>query len=470
MNELIISTETEETLDLLNRQGFVDRMLAISKTLSDNKRNTCYAVNGDWGVGKSFVLDMFERNAQREHVEGKERPRYLIFRYNCWEYDYYEEPLVAIVASILDQIDEKENLISADMKERIVAALKVIGKGLVKKTVQLIDDKTGIDLEKAVETLKEGGEEAERAVKASHEYDQYFDFKTKLEKLQETISTLSTEQTIIFIVDELDRCLPEYTIKVLERLHHLFEGISNVQVILSIDCGQLEHIVRQIYGEKTDAKSYLRKFVQFELKLTEGSINEHFDERFESYIQHFDARARTTSEIDVAEFKSYILEGLDMRKRISIIDQCELIHSLLIPEEKVDYSYLCLELFFVVLYDYGPDFEYSKSSFQISNIFQRLSFGTEEKKKLPKGLALLADRIRPNKVPNSNHYKLFDVQNDGVETRGLVNVNCLIGKLLYAYRAIIGFDDAVFMGMSTDYIVEFRDYARQFWDYLQIVH
>ena len=46
---------------------------------------------------------MFEEQAKRI---GNEGPRYILFHYNCWEYDYYEEPLVAIVASILDQIDE----------------------------------------------------------------------------------------------------------------------------------------------------------------------------------------------------------------------------------------------------------------------------------------------------------------------------------------------------------------------------
>ena len=470
MDAVLQVVEESPKLDLLDRQEFVDRMLTITNVLSDDKKNACYAVNGDWGVGKSFVLDMFEREAQVEHIEGEELPRYLIFRYNCWEYDYYEEPLVAIVASILDQIDKTENLISTDMKERIVAVLKVIGKGLLKKTVQLIDDKTGIDLEKAVETLKEGGEEAEKTVKESHDYDHFFDFKSKLKKLQETVTALSTEQTIIFIVDELDRCLPEYTIKVLERLHHLFEGISNVQVILSIDCGQLEHVVRQIYGEKTDAKSYLRKFVQFEVKLSEGSLNEHFDERFNSYIQHFEAKSKITSETDVAEFKSYILEGLDMRKRISIIDQCELIHSLLIPEEKVDYSYMCLELFFVVLNDYEPDFEYLKSSFQISNIFQRLTFGAEEKKRIPQGLLILAEKVRLNRVPNSSHYMLFDTRDENNKKRSIVNVGCLIGKLLFAYRAIIGFEDSVSGALTNDDIVSFQEYARQFWDYLQIVH
>ena len=106
-------------------------------------------------------------------------------------------------------------------------------------------------------------------------------------------------QTIIFVVDELDRCLPEYTIKVLERLHHLFDGISNVQVLLSIDIAQLKHVVRQIFGDETDVKNYLRKFIQFEVFLGEGVVNDKFNERFKQYTSHFQVESSSTSAIDV---------------------------------------------------------------------------------------------------------------------------------------------------------------------------
>lgn len=49
-------------------------------------------------------------------------------------------------------------------------------------------------------------------------------------------------------MDELDRCLPAYTIKVLERLHHIFTDIDNVIVIIAMDKKQVEHVVGQIYG------------------------------------------------------------------------------------------------------------------------------------------------------------------------------------------------------------------------------
>ena len=169
MEEITPVIEKNQRLDLLDRQEFVDRMLTIANALSDRKKNACYAVNGDWGVGKSFVLDMFEEQAKNIGIEGEELSRYLIFRYNCWEYDYYEEPLVAMVASMLDQIDEKVDLISTDVKTKTVAVLKAVGKGLAQKATQVIEDKTGIDLQSVFETAKDGCDAVEKRVKESHE-------------------------------------------------------------------------------------------------------------------------------------------------------------------------------------------------------------------------------------------------------------------------------------------------------------
>lgn len=471
--EVVLSSEVKETskLDLLDRQEFVDRMLTIANSLSENQKNACFAVNGNWGVGKSFVLDMFEEQAKDIGVEGEVLPRYLIFRYNCWEYDYYEEPLVAIVASMLDQINEKADLIPADIKERIVAVLKVIGKGLVKKAVKLIEDKSGVDLDEVIETLKDGGEEAEKAVRESHEYDQFFDFKKKLEKLRGAVEGLSENQTIIFIVDELDRCLPEYTIKVLERLHHLFEGVSNVQVILSIDGGQLEHVVQQIYGDKTDAKRYLRKFIQFELALTEGEIKNHFDERFRNYLQHFEIQIRSTRENDVEEFKLFILNGLDMRKRITIIDQCELIHNLLNESAKADASVLCLEVFLTILNDYGINLQHAKQAFQIDSVFENTRLKRNATEDVPEGLSILSAKYRKNRESESCIRKLYDKRIEGNESVTYVNAGCLVGKILCAYRSILGFsDDQILNTLQSEDIASFIEYARQFWGLLQIVH
>ena len=50
------STNEQKCIDLLNRQPFIDRLKYIADLLSKGKKNACYAINGEWGSGKSFVL------------------------------------------------------------------------------------------------------------------------------------------------------------------------------------------------------------------------------------------------------------------------------------------------------------------------------------------------------------------------------------------------------------------------------
>ena len=158
MNEIMINTVTEEnnTIDLLDRQGFVDKLLVVSELLSKNKKNACYAINGTWGVGKSFVLDMFEKQNEIINDEGTALSRYAIFRYNCWEYDYYEEPLIAIVATLLDDIDTKTNLLSQDTRTEAKEILKSVGKCFVKKAISVVEDKTGLPIEDMGRVFNEG--------------------------------------------------------------------------------------------------------------------------------------------------------------------------------------------------------------------------------------------------------------------------------------------------------------------------
>ena len=461
---LELAETDNKQLDLLDRQEFVDQMLTVATSLSEKKKNACYAINGDWGVGKTFVLDMFEKQAEIIGKEDEELSRFLIFRYNCWEYDYYEEPLVAIVASILDQIDEKLNLLNSDTKTRVVAILKAVSKGLLQIGVQIVKEKTGIDAEALYETVKDSVSSLKDDIKEAHEYDQHFDFKKNLKKLKELIASLSADQSLIFIVDELDRCLPEYTIKVLERLHHLFDGIPNVQVILSIDVRQLEHAVCQIYGAESDVKNYLRKFISFEIKLDPGIIKDHFAERFKYYSQHFEIQSRYTNAIEVDQFKSYILDGIDMRHRISIIERCDLIHSLLFSGEKEDARYMCLEMLLVILKDCEINTEHAKTTFNIHTVFDRGSLWVQpNNKSVPAGLKRLSEYYRINRVTENSNYQVFFYHKD--DNRYVIETTNVRGALLSVYRAILGFDNDLY-GVDNKRLVE---YGCKFWDYLQII-
>ena len=71
------------------------------------------------------------------------------------------------------------------------------------------------------------------------------------------------------MVDELDRCLPEYQIKVLESIYHLL-SIPNLITIIALDKEQLECSIKNTFGDTQNAFGYLSKFIDYEIELQEG--------------------------------------------------------------------------------------------------------------------------------------------------------------------------------------------------------
>ena len=88
--------------DVLDRASFVKQIIDLTMIVSENRKNCCFAIEGEWGSGKSFVLEKIQECLDKEKAEG--RDRFFTVRYDCWEYDYYDEPLIAIVSSMLDSI------------------------------------------------------------------------------------------------------------------------------------------------------------------------------------------------------------------------------------------------------------------------------------------------------------------------------------------------------------------------------
>ena len=101
----IIPHDSSAPIDMLGREDFIGQLVTIAEILASNKKNASYAINGAWGTGKTWILESFERRIREFYQEGTTLNKYVVFHYNCWEYDYYSEPLIAIVAAILDQID-----------------------------------------------------------------------------------------------------------------------------------------------------------------------------------------------------------------------------------------------------------------------------------------------------------------------------------------------------------------------------
>lgn len=466
--DAVLMDTQEELTDLLDRKAFVARLIDVVEILSENRKNASFAVNGAWGVGKTFVLNRFEEEIAKYPLEEDGPRKYLVFHYDCWKYDYYEEPLIALVAALTDSIDKQTNFISADKRTTFKVVLKEIIAGLV----EVGSVKTGFDIKKIFETIKSARNKATQEIADSHDFDVYFSFNCILEKLRAAIKDLAEEQTILLVVDELDRCLPEYTITVLERLHHVLEGIPNVQTIISIDKEQLECTVRQIYGCNTNAKRYLEKFISFEITLREGSLEDRADPLLERYYGKLQCNTKLCTPEEVSEFKRIILEGINTRSRLELIEKSSLLYRLVSREEdKSDAVFACIGIFLTVLKFYELDVKKAKEDFQIRTLFEPLStYHDKRGGAIPMGLAHLREKYTPDTSeedlsPTGTKY-MHHMRR--AETQMHVDCSDIWGTLLASYRAILGFvEDQWYNGSRVDSHI--RLFVLRYWKLLETI-
>lgn len=344
--ELSVIAEESFPIDLLNRQGIIDQIIQLLNIVSEKHTACTFALNGTWGSGKTFVLNKL----MQQLLDYQDGEKFFVFHYNCWQYDYYEEPLIAIVAALLDSVDQENHVFSGTLRENAKKGMEIAKPVLEHIATEFLKQKIGISLTDILSILKSSSDtldHLEKQLQEDHQYDEYYSFKKAMRSAQEGIRSLSQNRTVVVIVDELDRCLPNYAVKVLERLHHLFSGLTNSAVILAIDKTQLDQTVQHIFGGNTDTTKYLKKFIDFEVQLDIGRIESGFSSKYADYLAFFDDTLIKT-EFSFESFISALFADIDIRTQERLMERVKIIHAILFPDVKKDYSVMCFELLWTV--------------------------------------------------------------------------------------------------------------------------
>lgn len=291
--------------DYLGRDYYIDQIEDLINTISNNNSGGCIAVNGRWGVGKSFLLNKLERKLLSGNGNAS---KYSVVRYNCWQYDYYDEPLISLITTMLDFIQDNKLLDLKDLKDK--------GVLLVYALADIVKNKTGLELRDYFNTEEKG----------KKEYDPLYSLKKQIDALKNLIAIVSQKSTIVLLVDELDRCLPEYAIKILERLHHIFYDIDGFITIIAVDGNQLENSVKKIYGEKMDYDLYIRKYIDFSIELSVGEIDaqlisavaEYTDFYISDAIRGYLQNVISKSKIDIRNLKKVFRKIVSINKVLGV--------------------------------------------------------------------------------------------------------------------------------------------------------
>jgi len=284
--------------DLLQREDEIDFLISYLTNRYDKSKDTSFEnksfvlnINASWGSGKTYFLKSLSNKLQEQN--------YSVVEFDAWKNDYTKEPLLAFMSELNNSLESfftpRQKKAKGFLKNLRQTSLPILMSILAKKLTgytldELLEEQDSIDVEEDTkDDITEGvgkltSKITNHALKEHEDIKQSIkDFKTNMLKLLKYISKLKNKKLPMFIlIDELDRCRPNYAIELLENIKHLFD-IEGLYFIIATDSTQLSHSINAVYGNKFASEKYLKRFFDQEYKLKTPSNYEYINSLFKKY-------------------------------------------------------------------------------------------------------------------------------------------------------------------------------------------
>ena len=327
----------ESDSDLLDRNNVIDDISRIIDDRLFSKQPLSLAITGIWGVGKSDIL---------KEIENKYSGRCIVFHYDCWKNDYYDEPLVGILSVISGQLNKIE---AENPDEQQKHYYRVMREVVFQLSRSVIKNFTDYD----IETFRNRFADFKNLLKIEKQIDiASFDSQSNVSDVIDIVNNLLCgymafeSKKILFVVDELDRCLPDYAIKILNRLHHICYESPIIQLV-AVNDKELTRNINGLYRRDSDslfARSYFNRFFTNYYSVPVGVSSSELVRRcwddFDDYFTNGSPYDDFGMLVEVV-FKDYAI-----RERKSIIDLLGIYHksTLGTSKEKYPVEVACAEL------------------------------------------------------------------------------------------------------------------------------
>ena len=277
-----------EKVDKLERGEFIEFVKGLILNSEQYKRDNesdsyVIALDSAWGTGKSYFIDLLTQSATDDTLR--------IVKYNAWKNDYCENAFEPLIYDILtsDCLSfSMENEADAENVQKMISHIGKIGLVMGKQLLfSATKDKLGIDVEKAFAEVKSTDNpfknfllrQSQELAEINNERESFEKFKQFL--AQSTSYLKDSNQKLVVIIDELDRCKPTFAIQTLEVVKHLFD-IENVVFLFAVDIQQLSHSISSVYGQGFDSVGYLCRFFDYIAKMPEPNISNYILESISS--------------------------------------------------------------------------------------------------------------------------------------------------------------------------------------------
>lgn len=313
--------------DLFERKEFGDSLTSLFRNLEEG---VVVCIDASWGDGKTTFAEMWIADLKRQKIR--------CIYYDAYKHDYCDDPFVSFCAEIIslskeafDEHDQIPGLTEGFKTKAIQIGASLLNTGIrvgVRALTGGIVDGADFDELKSIGSDVVSGPLTAKSVfvkRALEDYDAakkgFADFLEQLEELGGAVRN-AQDFPLLIVVDELDRCRPDFALALIERIKHLFAA-KNVSFLLLANMDQLENYVRTVYGSEVDARNYFQKFVTLSIELpknTQDRYTNDYCKYSKRLIEHYGLpHKRGLDDLLPALFQHYRFSLREMERCFSVL-------------------------------------------------------------------------------------------------------------------------------------------------------
>lgn len=262
------------------------------------------ALDGKWGSGKTFFIKQVKLllDYLNEHTKINEdcsnkldvyfssnptfgeilssSPSHATIYYDAWENDNDVDPILSLIYVAISTCQSELDVAKMRNFRDIAGSIATLLTG--RNVTSFLNNLQG---ENPLKQLKND--------------------KSVAKLMNDFIENLIVEHgdRLVIFIDELDRCNPNFAVKLLERIKHFLTD-DRVTFVFSVNIEQLQHTIKKYYGADFCASRYLEKFFDKRVPLLNANYSKYYqsigfvksnciyDQMCNLVITHFDFQIR----------------------------------------------------------------------------------------------------------------------------------------------------------------------------------
>lgn len=200
-------------------------------------------VSGEWGSGKTSLMRIVRRRLLNESQERSAKDIYPTIWFNAWRYQREKSLVVPLLATISNDLDDQGYLFA--LKAGLGRNLRNTARAFLHAT----NLKTGV-INVSGKTLASEFFSTP-LIGGTNDAGRYFGFVSDVEHLVSNIGRRNQDARLVIFIDDLDRCLSDKILEMMEQMKLLFD-IPGVIFVMGVAEARLQLAVREYLAEHKD--------------------------------------------------------------------------------------------------------------------------------------------------------------------------------------------------------------------------